>query len=1156
MTSDQYKRLCDALPSSLKMRLDNIKIYLNYKRDEHSQSSASLMVGAGFSKNADKGTDVSMLDWNELGKKFFAKLYGHEPSAQDLMFDSPIKLATMVEAEFGHTILDKMIQDSLPDNNVFPNDLYKDLLNLPWHDVFTTNYDRLLEKTRVVDGMKRQYHVVTNKETLIYTPSPRIVKLHGSFPNIHPYIITEEDYRTYPVKYPEFVNTVRQALIENLFCLIGFSGDDPNFLNWIGWLRDVMGRLSMPVYMIVFDNNVHAAQAKLLQERHIELVNLADIKGINSYREAFEFLFRYLGEKIQRTWNCNLDYKLDSEKDIRETIANAAFIRKSYPGWIVLPEKYYDFFEDDNYVSEIIRFVKSTKDDTLKLNLLYEFDWRLQLSLTPAYCSTYVSELENIIIGEKDSKETRNKKLWLKLSLLNCYRHCAETDKYQTLADKIGVLLKESTDEVLKRRYYNELSLSFLSVLKYDKCLKLIKDWHPVKTDFKSRIQKATILDECGNEKEAVEELKNTRSDIRNQRLTDDNSSSPLWDSCLLQIYRLLGVYSFSYPSEEDDKEYKNGFISFETFVDKLKKQHEPPFTIVHNFDVNSYTSRWTVDGDGYPSGYLNAYRVLTWMEESGYTFGSYRVTTEHEAMRLSISKLIIYEPLYGAKALVRTCNKKLIAEVLTRQTLNAISCKNIDKIFDVFLPLVEDIPTKGNISKVERQWLCVSMLAYMATKASENNVSQLLKSITAHINTSLYFIDARELKIVFDCSSLADKETVTNKLFSAPFPKSDSNEVKLSFLQNDSKVSIHKDTLNFLINGLKDKDENTYTKAYNRIAKLYNFLSVNDKNYLCEAVIEWRNTGKKTSAKIRSYGLFVCDEKEIAQISKDANHEIDCFDITKYKTDGSSSIPITSINAYLSKIGPIVPYADKQHIESLINTICDYLVQSKVVFEKDDRWDFFDGIRYHADRMMGTACRIFVQKDVAAKYSSDTAHRLYNILIEYCAQGFHIFHPTAIIAKQIKNLNEFLPFVIKPLFSGQIDGIYDLLRALKIVMGDSFSKELMNKIESYIEFGNSADVAAYISFLSDLIEEGIYPLNSSTEGEHRDIQLNTLLQNVAQKAKSAYEAPVMVDVEYEMLRLVRHLEDISAEWKSSKGGVAWKAINEDPETFNDVRVR
>lgn len=108
-------------------------------------------------------------------------------------------------------VLDKIIQDSLPDDRVYPNTLYRDLLNLPWHDVFTTNYDRLLEKSWTADGMNRHYNLVTNKETLIYTPSPRIIKLHGSFPNIHPYIITEEDYRKYPQNYPEFVNTVRQG---------------------------------------------------------------------------------------------------------------------------------------------------------------------------------------------------------------------------------------------------------------------------------------------------------------------------------------------------------------------------------------------------------------------------------------------------------------------------------------------------------------------------------------------------------------------------------------------------------------------------------------------------------------------------------------------------------------------------------------------------------------------------------------------------------------------------------------------------------------------------------------------------------------------------------------------------------------------------------
>ena len=70
---------------------------------------------------------------------------------------------------------------------------------------------------------------------------PRIVKLHGSLPATFPLISTEEDYRTYPSKFAPFVNTVRQAMMETVLCLIGFSGDDPNFLHWSGWVRDNLG---------------------------------------------------------------------------------------------------------------------------------------------------------------------------------------------------------------------------------------------------------------------------------------------------------------------------------------------------------------------------------------------------------------------------------------------------------------------------------------------------------------------------------------------------------------------------------------------------------------------------------------------------------------------------------------------------------------------------------------------------------------------------------------------------------------------------------------------------------------------------------------------------------------------------------------------------
>ena len=278
------------MPDSLRMKLDHIKRYLDVGK-------AAVFVGAGFSKNARMPEHAEMKDWNALGLDFYRKLYG-EPEKDSLMFQNPINLATQVEASFGRHELDSVIEQSLPDDVIVPSPLHVSLLNLGWHDVFTTNYDTLLERACL--DTDSSYMVVYNKDTLLYSTSPRIVKLHGSFPNIHPYIITEEDYRTYPQNYPEFVNTVRQSLIENLFCMIGFSGDDPNFKSWLGWLRDVMGKIISPVYFVTYDSNLHDSRRNLLAKQRIEMLNLHDLPNVDGIQQAFEFLFQYLKTENHR----------------------------------------------------------------------------------------------------------------------------------------------------------------------------------------------------------------------------------------------------------------------------------------------------------------------------------------------------------------------------------------------------------------------------------------------------------------------------------------------------------------------------------------------------------------------------------------------------------------------------------------------------------------------------------------------------------------------------------------------------------------------------------------------------------------------------------------------------------------------------------------
>ena len=139
MNSDRYNKLYHSINSSLRMKLDVIRRHLH-------EGKASCMVGAGFSKNAEMDDTTRMRDWFELADVFYEILYGEKPSDQDVKYKSVLRLASQVEALKGRGALESLLQSSLPDERVYPGRLHIDLMKLPWSDVFTTNYDTLLEK--------------------------------------------------------------------------------------------------------------------------------------------------------------------------------------------------------------------------------------------------------------------------------------------------------------------------------------------------------------------------------------------------------------------------------------------------------------------------------------------------------------------------------------------------------------------------------------------------------------------------------------------------------------------------------------------------------------------------------------------------------------------------------------------------------------------------------------------------------------------------------------------------------------------------------------------------------------------------------------------------------------------------------------------------
>ena len=75
------------------------------------------------------------------------------------------------------------------------------------------------------------------------------MKLHGDIKVPDSIVITEEDYRKYPSSNQAKINHIQHTIMMETLVLIGFSGNDPNFIQWIGWVKDALSNNQRKVYL-------------------------------------------------------------------------------------------------------------------------------------------------------------------------------------------------------------------------------------------------------------------------------------------------------------------------------------------------------------------------------------------------------------------------------------------------------------------------------------------------------------------------------------------------------------------------------------------------------------------------------------------------------------------------------------------------------------------------------------------------------------------------------------------------------------------------------------------------------------------------------------------------------------------------------------------
>lgn len=349
-----------------------------------------------------------------------------------------------------------------------------------------------------------------------------IFKLHGSlrkldnkdeyidygfdYDNHTQYIIAQEDYDSYNQKHEAFVDLMRISLLKDAYCIIGFSCDDPNFLLWINWVKDIVDREAAAnkeenfwnKYFINVDNEELAPDKKLLLHNHyIRVVDLYKVYPTVSGRKERLLAFFDDINKMQTAKSVTNDFwehfKFTLNNSLQEKntvvydkkkIDKVWNLTKDNPfSFLSKPFEYYRFYFLER-IRNVIKarlmdesicksFLMAANQDNLPLDVVLDND-------EVAYISDFVSSVTDI-------------------SLKDNYNQLIDEGKLLDNEWEAGE--SDNTDQSV----LNQITQSLFN-FDFEKCYKLIIHWTP-QSQYYQTIR--FMIQASLRRKVKVEELKN-----------------------------------------------------------------------------------------------------------------------------------------------------------------------------------------------------------------------------------------------------------------------------------------------------------------------------------------------------------------------------------------------------------------------------------------------------------------------------------------------------------------------------------------------------------------------------------------------------------------------------------------------------------------------
>jgi hypothetical protein len=610
-----------------------------------SVRGAAILVGAGLSKNAERPAADTLEPplWWELMDEMVERLYPHDKKRAP---SNPLRIAEEYRTYFGQAGLDDFLRTRFPDKSWSPGPLHEALLGLPWSDILTTNWDTLLE--RAENTSDYSYEVVRTEADLTHARSPRIVKLHGTIGDPGPLIFAEEDYRTYPAKHAAFVNLARQVFIENELCLVGFSGDDPNFLQWAGWVRDHLGGSARRIYLV---GNLRLERAT---RRYLEAHNIAPIDFAPLVEKLAPNLQHATATRIfidelrkakpppRHEWKltphdqfplakAGIDAHQRVHKDseftadlLKKTIPLFKADREHYPGWLVCPAR---LRRSIAYTGDAHWLVRKPALDLLEPKLraeaLFEILWRRTVAFVPL--DVRLAEALAELVENKSAEIDPDLRLQFALALMRDARVSRDEAGLKRWAAAIES--EAAADATVRQEAEYQWCLRARDRMDFDTLaarLANVKLEDPI-----WKLRCAALHTELGEYAKATKLIKDATADLERRHRLDRNSlvvksllAWASWISGACDMWGSIGQANRSLPSrdfKELDIDPRGEIEYIEDSVARIeKKRREEAVAVQPAFEPGHYREGSATTHLGSDSGVELLYEFDQLIEHAG----------------------------------------------------------------------------------------------------------------------------------------------------------------------------------------------------------------------------------------------------------------------------------------------------------------------------------------------------------------------------------------------------------------------------------------------------------------------------------------------------------------------------------------------------------